>query len=98
MSRSYPREFFPETLHIASLTDFSLEELCYEYPAEIVPQGQTPTSWLRHLTEEGMQKRWPAGTPATVQALVEHKFELISDLKYDPFFLTVYDVVAFARS
>lgn len=98
ISRIYPRELLVETLHIASLTDFSLDELCYEYPDEIVPQGQTPTSWLRHLTEEGMQKRWPAGTPAKVQALVEHELELISDLKYEPFFLTVYDVVAFARS
>ena len=98
IDRLYPRALLAETQHIASLIDFSLDELHYEYPHEIVPEGETPTSWLRHLTEEGMRKRWPAGTPAKVEALVEHELELIAALQYEPFFLTVYDVVAFARS
>jgi len=98
ISRIYPRELLQETLRIAELIQFSLDELRYEYPDELVPFGETPTSWLRHLTEEGMRKRWPAGTPDKVTTLVEHELELIRELKYEPFFLTVYDIVSFARS
>ena len=94
----YPRELLEETMRIADSVQFSLDELRYEYPDELVPSGETPTSWLRHLTEEGMCKRWPAGTPEKVTNLVKHELELIRELKYEPFFLTVYDVVAFARS
>jgi len=98
ISRIYPRELLQETLRIADSIQFSLDELRYEYPDELVPREETPTSWLRHLTQEGMQKRWPAGTPEKVRILVEHELELIRELKYEPFFLTVYDIVAFARS
>ena len=77
ISRIYPRELLQETLRIAELIQFSLDELRYEYPDELVPFGETPTSWLRHLTEEGMRKRWPAGTPDKVTTLVEHELELI---------------------
>ena len=98
ISKIYPRELLQETIRIADSVQFSLDELRYEYPDELVPTGETPTSWLRHLTEEGMHKRWPAGTPDKVTKLVEHELELIRELKYEPFFLTVYDIVAFARS
>jgi error-prone DNA polymerase len=97
ISRIYPRELLEETIRIADSIQFSLDELRYEYPDELVPSGETPTSWLRHLTEAGMRKRWPAGTPDKVTNLVEHELELIRELKYEPFFLTVYDIVAFAR-
>ena len=97
ISRIYPRALLQETVRIADSIQFSLDELRYEYPDELVPAGETATSWLRHLTEEGMQKRWPAGTPAKVMALVEHELELIRELRYEPFFLTVYDIVSFAR-
>ncbi len=96
--RIYPAALLQETLRITNLINFSLDELRYEYPDELVPEGETSTSWLRHLTEAGMQKRWPAGTPGKVIKLVEHELELIRELKYEPFFLTVYDLVAFARS
>jgi len=98
ISRIYPRELLQESLRIADSIQFSLDELRYEYPDELVPLGETPTSWLRYLTEEGMRKRWPAGTPDKVTTLVEHELELIRELKYEPFFLTVYDIVSFARS
>ncbi len=98
VSRVYPSALLQETLRIAESIEFSLDELRYEYPDELVPGGETPTTWLRHLTEAGMQKRWPAGTPGKVTKLVEHELELIRELKYEPFFLTVYDLVAFARS
>ncbi len=97
ISKIYPRELLQETVRIADSIRFSLDELRYEYPDELVPAGETPTSWLRQLTEEGMQKRWPAGTPGKVMALVEHELELIRDLRYEAFFLTVYDIVSFAR-
>ena len=94
----YPNELLQETVNIAGQVGFSLDELRYEYPDEIVPEGETPASYLRKLTQEGMQKRWPGGVPEKVLALVEHELQLIADLRYEPYFLTVYDIVAFARS
>ena len=94
----YPQALLEETLHIAGRIDFSLDELRYEYPDEIVPSGETPASYLRRLTEEGMRRRWPGGVPRKVVDLVEHELALIADLEYEPYFLTVYDIVAYARS
>jgi len=93
----YPRELLQETLVIASETCFSLDELRYEYPDEIVPEGETAQTYLRRLTGAGMQKRWPAGIPGKVTTLIEHELELIRELGYEPYFLTVYDIVAFAK-
>ena len=94
----YPAELLTETLRIADAIQFSLDELRYEYPDELVPDGMTPTTYLRQLSVEGMHQRWPDGVPQKVLTLVEHELELISDLQYEPFFLTVCDIVAFARS
>ncbi|MDH3430216.1 MAG: error-prone DNA polymerase [Gammaproteobacteria bacterium] len=94
----YPQELLDESLRIAEAIDFSLDELRYEYPDEIVPDGETPASYLRQLTEQGMRRRWPAGVPRKVVGLVEHELELIAELKYEQYFLTVYDIVSFARS
>ena len=98
LQRIYPAELLAETVRIANAIDFSLHELRYEYPDELVPEGETPATHLRKLTEEGMQRRWPLGIPRKVTSLVEHELELIADLEYEPFFLTVYDIVTFARS
>jgi error-prone DNA polymerase len=91
------------SLAIADQCQFSLDELRYEYPDEIVPPGLTPTQWLRHLTEEGARRRfppdqYPQGLPPAVRQQIEHELALIHDLQYEPYFLTVYDIVAFARS
>jgi len=94
----YPAELVQETITISALTDFSLDEIHYEYPHELVPDGLTPRIYLRQLSEQGMRKRWPDGAPQKVVELVKHELELIADLSYEPFFLTVYDIVAFARS
>jgi error-prone DNA polymerase len=94
----YPADLLAESIHIAESIDFSLDELRYEYPDEIVPEGETPASYLRNLTERGMRERWPEGTPRKVIFLVEHELKLIAELGYEPYFLTVYDIVAFARS
>ena len=97
ISEIYPADLLRETLHIADATQFSLDELRYEYPDELVPDGATPSSYLRQLSEAGMARRWPGGVPEKVLALVEHELELIRDLEYEPFFLTVYDIVTYAR-
>jgi error-prone DNA polymerase len=97
LSKHYPADLLEETLRVAQDCRFSLDELRYEYPQELVPEGHTPTTWLRHLTEEGATRRWPGGMPVAVRVQVEHELLLIADLNYEPFFLTVHDVVAFAR-
>lgn len=98
LSTLFPAEWMQETLHIAEQCQFSLNELRYEYPHELVPDGHTPSSWLRHLTLQGMQQRWPQGAPEAVVRLVEKELSLVSELAYEHFFLTVHDIVRFARS
>jgi error-prone DNA polymerase len=98
LAQLYPPGLLAQTLAIAERCRFSLDELRYEYPAELVPEGETPASWLRRLTEEGLRWRFPAGVPPKVAELVEHELALIAELAYEPFFLTVHDVVRFARA
>ena len=132
LATRYPAALLAETVAIAARCTFSLDELRYEYPEEIVPAGETPASWLRKLVERGLAKRYAgAGTdgarregrtegdgpgadvgaraisgertfrctvaPAEVRALIEHELALIAELRYEPYFLTVHDIVAFAR-
>ncbi len=97
LARIYPPGLLGETLAIAGRCEFSLDELRYEYPLELVPAGDTPANYLRRLTEEGMCARWPGSAPEKVTALVEHELALINDLGYEPYFLTVHDIVRFAR-
>ncbi|HRO60817.1 MAG TPA: error-prone DNA polymerase [Burkholderiaceae bacterium] len=98
LAQTYPAELIKETLRIANRCRFSLHELRYQYPDEVVPRGETPASYLRRLTYEGAGRRWPEGVPAKVQHQIEHELELISDLGYEHYFLTVADIVQFARS
>jgi len=94
----YPESLLEQTLVIAQRCRFKLDELRYEYPEEIVPPGATPTSHLRALTFAGAAYRWPAGVPDAVRDNIEHELRLIEELKFEPFFLTVHDVVEYARS
>ena len=136
----YPRALTDATLEVAQQCTFSLDELRYEYPREIVPAGETPASWLRKLTEQGLARRYAkvgsdstfhttcllapadrekssltplspsptllagastfrcAAAPPEVRELIEHELALIAELRYEPYFLTVHDIVAFARS
>jgi error-prone DNA polymerase len=94
----YPEALLAQTLQIAERCTFKLDELRYEYPEEIVPAGETPTSHLRTLTMRGCAYRWPAGAPAAVCENIEHELRLIAELKFEPFFLTVHDIVEYARS
>lgn len=98
LAKLYPRELLAETVKIASLCEFSLDELRYEYPHELVPTGRTASNWLRELTERGMRERWPKGASEKVRLLVEKELALVAELRYEHFFLTVHDIVVFARS
>jgi error-prone DNA polymerase len=97
LAQIYPDQLLAETLTIAERCRFSLDELRYEYPGELTPAGETPTSWLHRLTEQGLAWRFPAGVPEAVATLVEYELRLIAELRYEAFFLTVHDIVKFAR-
>ncbi|PTQ68522.1 error-prone DNA polymerase [Pseudomonas sp. GV071] len=94
----YPPTLLAETLTIAARCSFSLDQLRYQYPHELVPAGHTATSWLKQLAEEGMPWRWPAGVPDKAREQVERELAVIAELQYESYFLTVHDIVRFARS
>ncbi|QQX85242.1 error-prone DNA polymerase [Cupriavidus necator] len=98
LANIYPHRLLTESLHIANLCNFSLDELRYEYPDELVPAGVTPSDYLRQETYIGAHWRFPTGIPHAVQAQIEHELQLIGDMQYEQYFLTVYDIVRFARS
>ena len=98
LAQRYSRELLEMTVEVAAHCSFSLDELRYEYPEEIVPAGHSPSSWLRKLTEDGIKLRYPGGAPTKVSKQIDHELALISELRYEPYFLTVADIVAFARS
>lgn len=94
----YPAELLAETLEISARCNFSLDELRYEYPHELVPEGETPSSWLRKQTLNGLHRRWPKGPSPELWTQVEKELTLVAELRYEHFFLTVNDIVMFARS
>ncbi len=94
----YPAEWLANTLVIASKCDFALDEIAYHYPMEPVLPGQTPAQTLRQYCEEGARHRYPAGMPQNIRLRVEHELALISELRFEMYFLTVHDIVRFARS
>ncbi len=98
LARLYPPQLLAETLRVAERCRFALDELRYEYPREVAPAGERPAAYLRRLTEAGLAARWPRGAPERVRRQVEHELALIAELGYEPYFLTVYDLVRFARS
>ncbi len=86
------------TREFADALHFSLDELKYEYPRESVPEGRTPQAYLEHLTWEGAKERWPDGVPDKVDKQLHYELDLIEKLDFARYFLTVHDIVAFARS
>jgi error-prone DNA polymerase len=92
----YPRAI-RRGLQITELCRFSLDELRYEYPDELVPANQTPIAHLEDLTWQGAARRYPQGVPDKVRRQIRHELNLIAQLRYEPYFLTVYDLVVFAR-
>ncbi len=97
LERLYPPELLAATREIAGRCEFDPDQLRYEYPDDLAPDGYTDQQWLRHLTAQGAAKRWPDGVPATVRQQIENELSLINELHYEPYFLTVYDIVNFAR-
>jgi error-prone DNA polymerase len=97
LAQLYPPELLAQTLAIAERCTFTLEELRYRYPNEVVPAGHTPASWLRCLTEEGVARRWPGGAPEGIDEKIAKELALIAKLEYEPYFLTVHDIVRFAN-
>jgi error-prone DNA polymerase len=93
----YERQWLDNTLALAAQCSFSLAELKYEYPQEIVPPGETPASHLRKLVDAGVPKRFPNGLPKGMRAKIDHELALIAQLGYEPYFLTVADIVRWAR-
>ncbi len=96
LAAQYRPAWLQASIDIAGQCAFSLAELKYEYPREITPEGHTPQTWLRRLTEEGAQRRYPQGLPPAVRAMIEHELALIAQLQYEPYFLTVADIVQWA--
>ncbi len=97
LAELYPRALLDETVRVARRCAFSLDQLRYEYPQEVVPAGLTADQHLRALTLDGAARRYPQGLPGKVRALIEHELALIGQLQYAHYFLTVHDIVAFAR-
>ena len=94
--RDYP-EAIAHSVEIAEACRFDLGELRYEYPVDPAPDGRTPQEELVRLTWIGSETRYPGGVPEKVRAQVAHELALIDELGYAPYFLTVHDIVRFAR-
>jgi error-prone DNA polymerase len=98
LQQLYPDEMLAQTMVIADLCQFNMDELRYEYPEDLVPPHLTPSTYLRQLTYDGANQRWPDGIPDDTVALIEKELDLIAQLRYEHYFLTVQDIVQFARS
>jgi error-prone DNA polymerase len=97
LAKIYPADLLEETVRIAEQVEFDLGNLKYTYPHELVPQGLTAIAHLRDLTEKGMRRFWPREIPTKVREQVEKELALIEELKFEHFFLTVEDIVRWAR-
>ncbi len=98
LQRRYPARWLEETRLLASRCHFDMQMLRYQYPSELVPTGMSPGHYLRQLTLEGAQLRWPDGVPGRVADAIEYELKLIAEMQYEYYFLTVHDLVRFARS
>ena len=93
---------YPEAImaasQVAQACSFSLSELSYEYPEEIIPNGRSVMDELIYQTWQGAERRYPDGIPNEVNNYLKKELALIAKLNYAPYFLTVFDIVRFARS
>jgi error-prone DNA polymerase len=94
----FSQQLLDESVRIARRCSFRLDQLHYQYPREVVPKGVSSAEHLRELTEAGIRQRWPAGISAELRQQIEHELGLISELNYESYFLTVHDIVQFARN
>ncbi|MEP2235906.1 MAG: error-prone DNA polymerase [Alteripontixanthobacter sp.] len=95
--RGYPQAV-AASADILARIEFTLDDLRYEYPHEPVPEGWQPQEWLEHLVHEAARERWPDGVPDRAREMMEEEFTLIRNENYAFYFLTVHDIVKFARS
>ena len=98
LAQLFPAECLEETVAIAERCQFRLEQLHYHYPREVVPDGMTPITHLRELTAAGIRERWPGGIDQDLRDQIEKELGLVEELRYESYFLTVYDIVKFAKS
>lgn len=98
LKKLYPAALLQETLVIAGRCTFQLDQIRYQYPDEVVPEGKTAAAHLAALTEIGLKRRYPQGCPEPVRQLIDKELGLITELCYEHYFLTVEDIVAYARS
>ena len=98
LAQIYPAELLANTLIVAARCTFSLDEIKYRYPLETVPAGMTPAQALRHFTYQGAAERYAAGLPSNVATQIERELALIAACAYEMYFLTVHDIVRYARS
>ena len=94
----YPPDLLAATLTVAGRCTFSLNEIKYQYPLETVPPGMTPAQALAWLVQAGVAGRYPQGAPDGIAAQIRKELDLIAHCKYEMYFLTVHDIVRFARS
>ena len=98
IKKLYPVSFIEESLIIADRCNFDLSEINCEYSDNVVPKTYTTKNYLRYLLEKGIKNRWPNGESKAIRELIEHEFSLVSELNYENFFITVEDIVSFAKS
>ncbi|MBX3016803.1 MAG: error-prone DNA polymerase [Bdellovibrionaceae bacterium] len=90
-------DLLEESVEIAKRVDFKLTDIKYQYPHSKIPAGMTATTYMRHLVEEGARRRFPKGVTPEVRHQIDHELEIIRDLAYEDYFLTVYEICEFAR-
>lgn len=98
LSTLYPREALGETMRIARSCSFSLREIRYDYPSESIETGHTSRSYLRKKVEKGCVTRWPQGVSEEIKKQIDKELDIINDLNYPHYFLTVHEIVDYARS
>lgn len=97
LTKLFKSDWITETLSIAKRCQFDLDSLRYEYPSELVPANVSPMRYLRSLVEQGQQHRFPQGVPADIALIIEKELQLIEELNYPFYFLTIHDIVMFAK-
>jgi error-prone DNA polymerase len=97
LQKLFSSDWLAQTCIIAQRCQFTLDELKYQYPAELVPENETASSYLTKLVVQGSKLRFPTGVPPQVQAIIDKEMALITELNYEYFFLTIYDLVQFAK-
>lgn len=98
LQQIYPQALLENSIAIARRCQFSLDELAYQYPQDAMPKGEDKTHYLKKLVDQGKKERFPDGTPQRIQALIDKELRLIGEMEYEHYFITIFDIVQYARS